>query len=190
MTKNELKKILTDSRAIQENPFSILKCIASFVNNPDLERDGLELVLRALEKKEYFGDCIGILNDLTRQVGLFPYLDEKQLSIQDLIAYEYHKPLSQSDFVFHREQAYIYRRLLSGESVVLSAPTSFGKSRIIDEIISLNKFKNIAVIVPTIALIDETRRRLSKFSSIYKVVTQIQQGPAEKNLFILTAERF
>ena len=72
---------------------------------------------------------------------------------------------------------------------VLSAPTSFGKSRIIDEIISLNKFNNIVVVVPTIALIDETRRRLSKFSNEYKIITQVGQKQSSKNLFIFTAER-
>ena len=189
MTKKELRVILGDPERIAADPFLVLKEIACFVNDPALEDEGRDLVLRALEHKGAFGDCFGILNDLTRQVGLFPYLDEERLSLPDSIAYEYHKPLNGDDFVFHREQAYIYRRLLSGESVVLSAPTSFGKSRIIDEIVRLNKFRNIAVVVPTIALIDETRRRLIKFSDQYKVVTQVSQVPAERNLFILTAER-
>jgi reverse gyrase len=46
------------------------------------------------------------------------------------------------------------------------APTSFGKSFIIDAFIALKQPKNIAIIVPTIALTDETRRRLQrKFSN-------------------------
>ena len=189
MTKDELRKLLADPQKIESNPFQVLKGMTSIINDPTLENEGRDLVLRALENKAAFGDFNDILNDLTREVGLFPYLDKEKLSLPDAIAYEYHKPLASDDFVFHREQAYIYRRLLAGESVVLSAPTSFGKSRIIDEIISLNRYKNIAVIVPTIALIDETRRRLSKFSDSYKVVTQVGQEPADKNLFIFTAER-
>ena len=189
MTINELKAVLAAPEKVIVDPFSILKEITCYVNDPNQETVGRELVLRALEHKDYFGTCVDILNDLTRQVGLFPYLNEESLSLSDAIAYEYHKPLTNHNFVFHREQAYIYRRLLAGESVVLSAPTSFGKSRIIDELIALNKFANISVVVPTIALIDETRRRLSKFSDKYKVITQVSQSPSERNLFIFTAER-
>jgi len=93
------------------------------------------------------------------------------------------------DFVFHREQADIYRRLVDGDSVILSAPTSFGKSRIIDAIIATRRFRNIAVIVPTLALIDETRRRLAQFSPEYKIVTHLSQQPADANIFVFTAER-
>ena len=83
----------------------------------------------------------------------------------------------EESFVFHRAQAEIYRRLIEGENVILSAPTSFGKSRIIDAVIATEQYKNIAVIVPTIALIDETRIRLSSFSEKYKVITQLNQKP-------------
>jgi hypothetical protein len=95
----------------------------------------------------------------------------------------------EEEFVFHRGQAEIYRRLLKGENVIVSAPTSFGKSRIIDAVIALKKHTNIAVIVPTIALIDETRRRLSVFRGIYKLVTHATQQPSIRNIFIFTAER-
>ena len=78
---------------------------------------------------------------------------------------------------------------MDGENVILSAPTSFGKSRIIDVVIDSGKFNNLAIIVPTIALIDETRRRLSSFSNSFKIVSQLTQQPAERNLFVFTAER-
>ncbi|WP_341466368.1 DEAD/DEAH box helicase, partial [Pseudomonas viridiflava] len=60
----------------------------------------------------------------------------------------------------HREQSLLLSKLLSGKSVAVSAPTSFGKSFLIDSFISIKKPKKIAIIVPTIALTDETRRRL------------------------------
>ena len=43
--------------------------------------------------------------------------------------------------------------------------------------------------VPTIALIDETRRRLSRFSPEYKVITHVSQPLADRNLLLLTQER-
>ena len=48
----------------------------------------------------------------------------------------------------------------------------------------------LAVIVPTIALIDETRRRLfSRFGNRYKIVTHVGQQPAERTIYVLTPER-
>ena len=106
----------------------------------------------------------GILDALIRELGLFPYLEQDELSLPDLLAYEYHRPLNYDEpIVFHREQALVYRRLLAGDNVILSAPTSFGKSKVIDAIIASRKHRHIVVIVPTLALIDETRRRLARF---------------------------
>jgi hypothetical protein len=148
------------------------------------------MVLRALEHREHFNPYQQVLDSLVRAVGLFPYLDPDALSFRDSVAYEFHRPVNMGDeFVFHREQAEIYRRLLNGDSVILSAPTSFGKSKIIDAIIAAGQFRNIVVVVPTLALIDETRRRLAQFSDRYKIVTHLSQHAADSNVFVFTAER-
>jgi hypothetical protein len=75
--------------------------------------------------------------------------------------------------------------------VVLSAPTSFGKSKIIDALLAKLKYKNVVVIVPTLALLDETRRRLQgQFSEQYHIVAHPSQQPIEgRNIFIFTPER-
>lgn len=190
MTLNAIRNTLSSEELIEENPFSLLQEISIYVNNTEDETIGRELVLRALDKRECFREYMEILDSMTRQVGLFPYLDPNELSLKDSLAYEFHRPPSMDEtFVFHSAQSEIYHRLMDGENVILSAPTSFGKSRIIDAILATNKFKNITVVVPTIALIDETRRRLSIFSDQYKVVTQLSQMPGDKNIFVFTAER-
>jgi hypothetical protein len=148
------------------------------------------LVLRALEHRAAFGDAQGLLDHLARVVGLYPYVDASSLNTSALLAYEFHRPIDFDDTtVFHRVQAEVYRRLYAGESVILSAPTSFGKSLIIDALISLKRYRNIAVIVPTLALIDETRRRLAASAQGYKVVTHPHQKAAGRNVFVLTRER-
>ena len=194
MIYDEIKRSLSSAEMIIQAPFELLKAIAALLNKGDLssEEQGRDLLCRALEHRKIFGNYQPILDGLIREFGLFPYLNdaESSLSLSDAIAYEYHRPISSDEpIVFHREQAEIYRRLLAGENLILSAPTSFGKSKIIDSIIECGKFNNIAVIVPTIALIDETRRRLMRFRNIYKIVTQVSQSPATKNIFIFTAER-
>lgn len=148
------------------------------------------MILRALEHRDAFAHCQPVLDGLVRELGLFPYIEKDDLSLEDMIAYEYHRPFQLPEpIVFHREQAEIYRRLLDGDNIILSAPTSFGKSRVIDAVIASGKFKNIVVVVPTIALIDETRRRLASFTPQFKIITQVSQQPANANIFVFTAER-
>jgi replicative superfamily II helicase len=63
------------------------------------------------------------------------------------------------------------------------------KSLIIDAIIASGTHKNIVVVVPTLALVDETRRRLMKFSKNYKVITHLSQEPTARNIYVHTQER-
>ena len=149
------------------------------------------MVLRALEMRSHFTCGQEVLNGLVRRFGLFPYLAPEQLSVMDQIAYEVHRPENMGEeIVFHRPQAEVYWTLMSGRSVVLSAPTSFGKSLIIDAVVASGKFRNLLIVVPTIALIDETRRRLAKrFHGEFKVITHGSQSRAERNIFVATQER-
>lgn len=84
----------------------------------------------------------------------------------------------------------VLKHLLDGTNIAVSAPTSFGKSLIIDAYIAIRKPKNVLILVPTIALTDETRRRLSrKFSAEYKIVTTVDVELGERNILIFPQER-
>ena len=186
----QINKLLKEGVGIEQNSFSIVKSIASNLNGRDnylLQ----EVILRVIEKRQLFQAYQPIINDFAREIGLFPYLDPKELGIADKIAYEFHRPegIEQENIVFHRAQARVYFEILEGKNVILSAPTSFGKSLVIDTIIATGRFKNIAIVLPTIALIDETRKRLSKFKNRYKIITHSSQVASETNIFVLTQER-
>lgn len=190
MSDQSLIEKIQSVESVDEASFEILKSVSKYVNTDGEDVFSRELVLRVLDKRRYFEQYADVLDSLVRSVGLMPYIDESTLGLKDSLAYEFFKPLNDDGgIVFHRAQAEVYHKLLRGESVILSAPTSFGKSKIVDSIIELNSHDNIAIVVPTIALIDETRRRLSRFSGLYKIVTQISQKPSARNIFILTAER-
>jgi hypothetical protein len=190
MNTTELRAAIDSLESDPDKTFAILKQIGIYLADPQTAIAGQELLLRALEKKASFGHAADLLNALVRSAGLFPYLDPEALSLRDAIAFEYHRPENMTeDFVFHREQAHVFRRLMNGDNVILSAPTSFGKSKIIDAVIASGKHQNIAVVVPTLALIDETRRRLSIFRDRYKVITHVTQEPGSRNIFVFTAER-
>ena len=133
-----------------------------------------------------------LLNHLIRQSGLYPYLQPETSSWQDRFVFESFKvDIGQDEPVtLHSEQSLVLKHLLDGENLAVSAPTSFGKSLIIDAYIAIKKPKNVLILVPTIALTDETRRRLNKkFSAEYKIVTTSEVELAEKNILIFPQER-
>ena len=118
----ELREAFSNPNRIARERFALLKKLSNFVGlNPE-EPEAQELVLRALEQRDQFADCLPILNALVRQVGLFPYLDPENLSIQDLIAYEFHRPANMDEeIVFHRPQARIYRMLMDRQLNISSS---------------------------------------------------------------------
>ena len=153
-------------------------------------RDKLIKLLDHLCKHEI--EYTPIVNHLIRQVGLFPYLKIDTAIWQDRLIYELFKiDIGKTEPVtLHREQSKLLKKLLTGENIAVSAPTSFGKSFVIDAFISINQPKNVVLIVPTIALTDETRRRLcKKFSDTYKIITTTDVELAEKNIFVFPQER-
>jgi hypothetical protein len=104
---------------------------------------------------------------------------------------EFYKAKFNNDIILNDIQVQILNHIIhEGKSVVLSAPTSFGKSLIIDEIVYSKKFKNIVIIVPTIALLVETRNRLYKYTDTYKIIFSSKQEYSERNIVIVTPERF
>lgn len=186
---SELKSLIGALPEFDNKEFDIIKSIAYYYNTNNYEAN--DLILLALNYKSKFKNTQSIVNDLAREIGLFPYLDPEELSLEDLLAYEFHRPEGENidNIVLHKVQAQIYYSLLKGENVILSAPTSFGKSLVIDAIIAIEKYNNIVIVVPTIALIDETRKRLSRFRNKYKVITHGTQEIGQRNIFVLTQER-
>jgi hypothetical protein len=189
MNANELRDLMQNREAVATDPFAVLQELSAHLNSDRNENVGRDLLLRALKWRDAFEPYVEILDSLSRSVGLFPYVDPESLSFRDAIAHQFHQPDNFDEVVFHREQAEVYRRLIAGDSVILSAPTSFGKSLVVDAVIAKGHLNNIVVVVPTLALIDETRRRFARFSNQYKVISNLSQKPSEKNLFVLTAER-
>jgi len=189
MNANQMRELLQNREAITTDPFAVLQELSAHLNSDRNENESRDLLLRALKWRDAFAPYVEILDSLSRSVGLFPYIDPDSLNFRDAIAHQFHQPENFEEVVFHREQAEVYRRLIAGDSVILSAPTSFGKSLVVDAVIAKGHLKNIVVVVPTLALIDETRRRFARFSNQYKVISNPSQKPSERNLFVLTAER-
>lgn len=113
------------------------------------------------------------------------------MSISALLRYEYHKSPFLKGVYLHEEQQQLSVELQSKRSLVVSAPTSFGKSLLIEEIVASQLYKQIVIIQPTFALLDETRKKLLQYKDIYKVVVSTSQDPDNEkgNIFLFTGER-
>jgi len=192
VTLAEADQILARSPLTGSTAFDVLTAVAHHgaCEDPDAARNTLIKVLA--RRDEVPAGLRGLVQGLIREHGLYPYLrDIEELPLADRLAVELHRPSPalSKDLVFHSQQAMVYERLMAGENVVLSAPTSFGKSLIIDPVLAERDFRNAAIVVPTIALMNECRRRLARLSHLYKIITHGSQRLARRNLFVMTPER-
>ncbi|WP_336987859.1 DEAD/DEAH box helicase [Aeromonas hydrophila] len=189
--KNKLAKIGDKASSTTD----VLLAINTIVNKSNTEWEGRDLVIRALDKFNLF-DVVeqSLLLNMVRAVGLFPYITPhlNNMALSDRLAYEAHRVEGvEQGMVFHHLQAHVFSLIMQGRNVVLSASTSVGKSLVIDAVMAQRRFKKVVVIVPTIALIDETRRRLVKRFKDFNLITHPSQEavPDRTNVYLLTQER-
>jgi len=98
-----------------------------------------------------------------------------------------------NDLILTKEQKDLFDLFSEKKKLVISAPTSFGKSRIIREIIIHNNYQNIVLIVPTNALLNETYTSFLKDSRFknYNLIFSTHIPPSEgKDIYIFTPEKF
>lgn len=152
----------------------------------------IEVVARLLEARPQLRDR-PLFASLIRESGLFPYVSaDADLDAADRVAVAAHtvrSAIGSRKIVMHREQANAYGRADAGQDLALSAPTSFGKTAIAHELIRSNRYGNVLFVVPTLALLDETRRALADCQSQFRLITHPGQVLAERNLMVLTPER-
>lgn len=147
-----------------------------------------DIVIRSLERKGEIENSF-ILDHLLGELGLYPYVGNAKNTSKDLFRRSIFTTPQDENKIFHIRQAEVFHRIINGENIILSAPTSFGKSLIIEALIATREFTNIVVVVPTIALMDELKKKLYKYSDTYKIITQVAQKSDQNNIYILTQER-
>lgn len=156
------------------------------------ERAARNLLIQLLaEMAETKSPYPQVVNHMIRATGLFPYLQLSNASWDEKYVHQaFAVDVGRKMATLHREQSNVLAKLLDGKSIAVSAPTSFGKSFIIDAFIASKWPDTVVIIVPTIALMDETRRRLfKKFSDTYTVITAPDTRLGAKNIFVFPQER-
>ena len=184
-----------ETRSLRKDAFEASQAAATEIASLGIQADGardIVIRLRALaeHRSQDLADFKPMIEALTREVGLFPYVDDTIASYSDRIAA---RPSDRNQIrtYFHIEQQRIFKSLLEGKNVVASAPTSFGKSLIIDSMLGQSHIRRVAIIVPTLALLDETRRRvISKVGDDTTIVFDRSNWPPLPGAdFIGTQER-
>ncbi len=187
-SKAEIATTLIDDELFNDvDKFDILNEVSQQSGN---DNDLAVLVAMRLKNTQWDG-YEEIASTIVRSKGLFPYLPSQEsgtLNFRDSLAKEVYRS-DIRDAYMHRAQFNILQRLFDGESIILSAPTSFGKSFLIEEILLSGKYDNVMIVVPTIALIEEIRQKVKKLNIPHKRISFTNQEPADKNVYILTQER-
>ena len=195
MKTQEILKILIETEKISfEDSFNFCRECAKLLRSKETETEGRKILIYILDNWEK-------LDDLTKEMwielleaeGFYPYISKENFEL-NFTTSKIRKNMSKSkylDYYFHDEQIHVKNLIDNGKNVIVSAPTSFGKSLLIEEIVAEKKYKNIVIIQPTLALLDETRKKLKKYNDYYKIIVRTIQEPSKErgNLFLLTAER-
>jgi len=161
------------------------------VDDPDL----LNVVPRLahlLETRPELDGYKEAFSAFARAVGLWNYIDKDAADYRDAMVADAVTVDELDGITLHREQITALNTLLSGKNLILSAPTSFGKSVLIDALLASGRYRRIAIVLPTIALLDEFRRRIEKrFSEKFQLIMYHSQRARTEDrvIFLGTQER-
>lgn len=128
-------------------------------------------------------------------LGLTMY--SQNFSIDSIIYNSFSKAAVDDNISLHPEQLSVLKKIDEAEGLIFSAPTSFGKTFVIFEYIARQAPKNVILIVPTLALVDEYNKKILKryrnVFSKYRVFLTVDPDKEYDfegyNIFILTHDR-
>lgn len=154
-----------------------------------------EHYISLLEKANNSTECARELADNLFALDLTMY--SSNFSLDSLIYKAFAISKLDNSLSLHPEQLQIIEKIEKNDALIISAPTSFGKTYCVFEYIARYRPKNIVLVVPTLALVDEYLKRVIRkyqsFFKIYKVHTHIDETAnydfSLNNLFIITHDR-
>lgn len=124
-----------------------------------------------------------------------PHIDEN-INALTLSALFHDASLIRGNNKLHRYQKNVLDSFTARQQnrFVLTAPTSFGKTFLVYEVIQKMQYQNILLIFPAISLLSENYARLCSSDTFqeYKIhsLSEEEFNLSEKNIFIFTPERF
>jgi Helicase conserved C-terminal domain/DEAD/DEAH box helicase len=185
-----------ESGALKGRVFTIIQETARDIQKSDIDDPAvLNVVPRLanlLETRPELASYREVFSALARAVGLWNYIDKEAADERDVLLAEAVTLDELDGITLHREQIAALNILLAGRNLVLSAPTSFGKSILIDALLASGRYRRVAIVLPTIALLDEFRRRIERrFAHRFSLVMYHSQPAPQAGdvIFLGTQER-
>lgn len=160
----------------------------------------LSAICHVAEMKDKSNRIKELLNECIVKSRVFLYRDMlnksdgtplPELSMYSDFAKDFYTS-SASGTVFTKDQKKIIDTFREHPRVIVSAPTSFGKTRIIEELLLEHDYDNGVLIFPTVALLSEQYSKLKKseLGKKYTIAKSSRSNPSKKkNILILTPER-
>ncbi len=180
----------------REDENRIRDLICYIVDNPEYMQIEMyrSVIFEAAQKLRMFGYIKGS-NKIAQDEFVYDGLNDiKHSAVQN-----YYKSKVFNNNLLDRKQKDVIDTFMSLENkrILVSAPTSFGKTFLLREIIFMNRarYRNILLLFPTIALLNENTDSINQLirdlSMEYKVINNVYSGivPEDKHIFILTPER-
>lgn len=162
----------------------------NLVNQPIYQ----ELVFEAAQKMRAFGYIKG-----PNKIEISDVIKNDLYKTSCNTLQNYYKSKVYSNNLLDKKQKEVINKFISMEQsrIILSAPTSFGKTYLLREILFLkkDKYKNIVLVFPTVALLNENTNSIKDFIKYknlnYNIINNIYSeiNIIENNIFILTPER-
>ena len=150
--------------------------------------------IRLLDKKLSAEEMYSISDDLF-SLGLTVY--SGNLNLDSIIYNSISKSILDKNISLYPEQIELLNAIKENNALIVSAPTSFGKTFCIFEYIARKFPKNVVLIVPTLALVDEYLKKIiSKYKFIFgkykKYINfdfDTKVNFEDYNLFVLTHDK-
>ncbi|WP_299656983.1 DEAD/DEAH box helicase [uncultured Jannaschia sp.] len=181
---------------LKREVFRVLQAASFAIQTTDADDPSLlEVVPRLADLLDTHPDELlsyrPLVSSLARSTGLWNYIETEWADDTDAFVAEAVTASELGGVTFHREQIKALDALLAGRNLILSAPTSFGKSLLIDALLSTERYRRVAIVLPTIALLDEFRRRFrDRFSEKFRLVMHQSETSTESpTIFLGTQER-
>lgn len=155
------------------------------------EEDFREEIIKTIDKSEVKRNLA--YQVLMNKLSLTPYLYELEEVDPLFVNYREKNKSKINNFVLHPFQVEILNKLNDGKNLIVSAPTSFGKTTSIFEYLNINrnKIKKILIILPTIALRNEYLEKIALSVPEHKIISNSNKiEKYDKFCLILTHEKF
>ncbi len=154
-----------------------------------------EKYIRLLDKAELPSKLASEIAEQLFALDLTVY--SKNFTFDSIVYTAFAESKIDKNISLHPEQIQIIEKIKEENALIVSAPTSFGKTFCIFEYIAKYTPQNVVLIVPTLALVEEYFRKIIRKYRMafvdYKVHTNVVEEDNfesnKKNIFILTHDR-